>query len=142
VKALTIPQPWAAAIAHGSKRTENRLWPAPARHIGSRILIHAADAEDHRPGYGMLEVPQELADHLADWPAVHGAIIAVTTLIGCHYSSDGQCCGPWGGEGLYHWTLGDVQPLAVPVACKERFGFWTPSASVLAALAEAPEDAG
>ncbi len=40
IAALTIHQPWADFIAHGSKRTENRTW-LPALDRGSYLAIHA-----------------------------------------------------------------------------------------------------
>ncbi|MBR8638680.1 ASCH domain-containing protein [Streptomyces tuirus] len=46
MKALTIRQPWAGAIAHQTKRVENRSWKLPAKHEGARILIHAGAEPD------------------------------------------------------------------------------------------------
>lgn len=40
MKALTIKAPWAQAIAHGTKRIENRTWKPHADVIGQRIAIH------------------------------------------------------------------------------------------------------
>lgn len=42
IPAITIHQPWATLIAIGAKRWETRSRPAPAKHIGQRIAIHAA----------------------------------------------------------------------------------------------------
>lgn len=42
MKAITIRQPWASLIAHGIKDIENRTWRCPTKHIGTRVLIHAA----------------------------------------------------------------------------------------------------
>ena len=42
MKAITIRQPWASLIAHGIKDIENRTWKCPTKHIGTRVLIHAA----------------------------------------------------------------------------------------------------
>ncbi|MFJ8727686.1 hypothetical protein [Streptomyces sp. NPDC093269] len=122
MKALTIRQPWAGAIAHQTKRVENRTWKLPARYEGARLLIHAGaqldrDAKVYGPNLG-----------------VYGAVVAVATLTGCHYSDDGQCCGPWGMENVYHWTLADVTALEVPVPCKGRLGLWTPDDDVLVAV--------
>jgi activating signal cointegrator 1 len=41
VKALTLHQPWASAIALGVKKHETRSWAPPAAMIGQRIAIHA-----------------------------------------------------------------------------------------------------
>ncbi|GHC36823.1 MULTISPECIES: ASCH domain-containing protein [Streptomyces rochei group] len=122
MRALTIRQPWAGAIAHQNKRVENRSWKLPTKHHGSRILIHAGtqldrDAEVYGP-------------HLGDY----GAVVAVATITGCHWSDDGTCCGPWGFERSYHWTLTDVTALADPVPAKGALGFWAPSDEVLAAV--------
>ena len=43
MKALTIRQPWADAIVHGTKRTENRTWKTTHR---GPVLIHAGVAYD------------------------------------------------------------------------------------------------
>lgn len=115
MKALTVRQPWAGAIAHQTKRVENRTWKLPAKHEGARILIHAgAERDKWAVVYG---------DHLD----VYSAIVAVATVTGCHYSEDGHCCGPWGEENVYHWTLTDVIALPEPVlGVSGALGFWTP----------------
>ncbi|MFF3928179.1 ASCH domain-containing protein [Streptomyces hirsutus] len=122
MKALTIRQPWAGAIAHQAKRVENRSWKLPAKHEGARILIHAGAQRDRDAVvYG---------DHLD----VYSAVVAVVTITGCHWSDDGTCCGPWGFENAYHWTLTDVIALPEPVPAKGALGFWTPQPDVLAAV--------
>lgn len=122
MRALTIRQPWAGAIAHQTKRVENRSWKLPAAHDGADILIHAGAEPDRQAVvYG---------PHLD----VYGALVAVATVTGCHWSDDGTCCGPWGFERTYHWTLDDVRALDAPVPAKGRLGLWTPSDDVLAAV--------
>lgn len=122
MKALTIRQPWAGAIAHQTKRVENRTWKLPAKHHGARTLIHAG-AERDRDAivYG---------SHLD----VYSAVVAVATLTDCHWSDDGTCCGPWGFFKAYHWTLTDVVTLTEPVPAKGRLGIWTPDADLIAAV--------
>lgn len=122
MKTLTVRQPWAGAIVHQTKRVENRSWALPAKQHDARILIHAGaqldkSAKIYGPNLG-----------------VYGAIIGTVTLTGCHWSDDGQCCGPWGFEKAYHWTLADVTPLETPVPCKGALSFWTPPADVLFAV--------
>lgn len=139
MKALTIRQPWAAAIVHGTKRTENRSWPAPAKHLGTRILIHAAASNDRTPRPSN-EVPAELTRGMSVWPDTRSAIVAIATLDSCHF--DAGCCTPWGMSGYFHWTLADVAALPEPVPAKGALGFWTPSADVLAAVqAQLPDPA-
>ncbi|MFG3127440.1 ASCH domain-containing protein [Streptomyces tendae] len=123
MKALTIRQPWAGAIAHGTKRVENRSWKLPAKYEGARILIHASGQPDrHAQVYG---------DHLD----VYSAVVAIATITGCHYDNGNQvCCSYWAQPGLYHWELADVTALPEPVPAKGALGFWTPAAEVLAAV--------
>lgn len=123
MKALTIRQPWAGAIAHQQKRVENRTWKLPAKHHGARILIHAgAQLDKNATVYGPnLDV--------------HSAIVATATLADCHWSDDGRCCGPWGEERIYHWTLTDVTALSNPVTgIKGRLGIWTPDTDLITAV--------
>ncbi|MFK4801727.1 ASCH domain-containing protein [Streptomyces sp. MPA0124] len=122
MKALTIRQPWAGAIAHGTKRVENRSWKLPAKHEGARILIHAGAQRDRHA--------QVSGDHLD----VYSAIVAVATITECHFSVAGTCCGPWGEERIYHWQLADVASLPEPVPAKGALGFWTPGDDALAAV--------
>lgn len=41
MKALTLLNPWAQAIAYWGKDVENRTWAPPASLVGERIAIHA-----------------------------------------------------------------------------------------------------
>lgn len=122
MKALTIRQPWAGAIAHQTKRVENRSWKLPAKHHGARILIHAgAERDKHATVYGPnLDV--------------HSAIVAIATLADCHWSDDGTCCGPWGEENVYHWVLADVTALPEPILdVRGKLGIWAPDDVLVAA---------
>lgn len=134
MKALTVKQPWADAIVHGSKRVENRSWPVPTKHLGTRILIHAGAAYDIMGRFVI-----DRAD-LDSWPDTRGAILAVATLASCHFDGDGcsQNCSTWGQRQVFHWKLADVIPLATPVPAKGALGFWTPADDVLTAI-ELPE---
>ncbi|MEU6925509.1 hypothetical protein [Streptomyces sp. NPDC046631] len=126
MKALTVRQPWAGAIVHQEKRVENRTWKLPAKHHGARVLIHAGaqldkNAKIYGPNFG-----------------VYGAIVGIATITGYHWSDDGTCCGPWGFESTYHWTLTAVTALPDPVPAKGALGFWTPAEETLnAALRQA-----
>ncbi|MER5816853.1 hypothetical protein [Streptomyces californicus] len=119
MRALTIRQPWAGAIVHQTKRVENRTWKLPAAHHGARVLIHAGAQPDKTA-----EVSGPNLD-------VYSAIIGVATIIGCHWSSEWQCCGYWAFENTYHWTLSDVIALPEPVPAKGALGFWTPSDDIV-----------
>lgn len=127
MKALTVRQPWADAIAHGSKRTENRSWKLPAKHVSTRILIHAAVTTDKK---AVMPADCGIDRAFGSIPiARHGAIIAVATLAGCHF--DTGCCEPWGMADYYHWEFADVTALPEPVMVKGALGLWAPAADIL-----------
>lgn len=124
MRALTIRQPWASAIAHGTKRTENRTWNTT--YTGP-LLIHAG---------------ARYAEHVisgTDGPGVRSAVLAVATLTGCHLA-DGDCCGAWGQRNVYHWQLDGVRALPTPVSAKGRLGLWRPTDDILAAVQQQLEE--
>lgn len=124
MRALTVKQPWAAAIAHGEKCTENRSKPIPPKHLGTTILIHAGVAEDDNA------LP---ADMVRQWPRHFSAIVAVATLASCH--QDTGCCRPWGFPDTWHWVLEGVRALPHPPRpVRGQLGLWTVDDDVLAAV--------
>jgi hypothetical protein len=126
VRALTVRQPWAAAIAHGPKRIENRTKPIPPKHLGTTILIHAGLAEDTNA------LP---ADMIRDWPRHWGAIIAVADLVASHQAANPRCCAPWGFPDTWHWQLENVRPVPHPIlGVRGQLGLWTVDDDVLAAV--------
>lgn len=130
MKALTVRQPWADAIAHGTKRVENRTWRTGCRGL---VLIHAGASEDHTARLSR-DVPLELTENIGTWPDVRGAVIAIARITNCHMC-DGSC-SPWAEHGVWHWTLTSVQPLAEPVPCRGRLQLWTPPEDVVTAVLE------
>ncbi|GHJ34302.1 ASCH domain-containing protein [Streptomyces hygroscopicus] len=122
MKALTVRQPYADAIIHGTKRVENRTQRPPADVLGRLILIHAG-LEPHASGVTAADFTDE------QWPDVRGAIIGMAKLTGCHLETDG-CCVPWGMAGHWHWELDKVSALR-PVPAKGKLGLWNPEQSVL-----------
>lgn len=127
MKALTVRQPWADAIAHGTKRTENRTW-RPPQNAGSRILVHAGAAYDPMGRFAITGLAT-----LESWPGTRGAIVAVADLKDVHAAQDG-CCAPWGQPDVYHWIFSSVAALPEPVPCPGRQRLWTPGDDVLAAV--------
>lgn len=133
MRALTIKPPWSHAIAQGTKRVENRSWPAPQRAIGRDIAIHAGKGFDWDATFP--------AGCMTEWAAPEdcalGAVVAVARLAECHYSADcmdlpphiagpGQWegCSPWCVRGQYHWHLGRTIALPKPVPCRGALGLW------------------
>ena len=132
IRALTIRQPWAWAIAEGKKTVENRTQRTNYR---GPLLIHAGiqiDDMARLPG-GLTMPPAQM---------VLGAIIAVADLTDIHkgsakWDNGGRtiCCPPW-GEGMfsYHWMLANVRKLPEPIPCRGQQGLWRPPADVLSKI--------
>lgn len=119
MKALTIRQPWAWAITHGSKRVENRTWRASHRGL---LAIHAAARID-QGALDDMRVRAAVRTYGREPDYVTGAVIAVATLTGVHTSCQPEC-SLWAAHGQHHWELADVRPLTAPVPCKGRLGLW------------------
>jgi hypothetical protein len=117
IRGLTVRQPWAGCIAWLDKRTENRTRRPPAKHVGTRIAIHAAAQVETgqvldlpasaSTGFASLFASSAQWDawrfhrmgrpyNPADWPTklARGAIVAVATLAGAHPWSWEELCGP------------------------------------------------
>ncbi len=78
-------QPWASAIAYGTKRIENRTWPTDHRGL---VLIHAGRTLDPNARDAPLARP------FLRRPYPRGAIVAVARLEGCHKMTAGARSGP------------------------------------------------
>jgi hypothetical protein len=109
MKALTVRQPWAWAIVHGTKRIENR-----SRHFSHRgpLLIHAglSRAELGKLGW------QPPAEHLA-----FGALIGVVEVVDCVPLA--QVEGDEWAEGPHCLILRNPRPIA-PIAWKGSLGLF------------------
>jgi hypothetical protein len=120
MKALTVQQPWAWAIARGSKDVENRTW----RPLYSGPLaIHAGKAFDQDATLG--DPMRDL--YRRHWPVEQpkGAVIAVADLVGAHHASQcGGRCSPWAMPDQWHWTLERAGLLPEPVPMRGRLGLW------------------
>jgi len=119
LRGLTVMQPWAGAIAYGTKRVENRTWAVPARLMGSWIAIHAGKRHD----YGA-RLPEG-----CEWPEIpamiYGAVLAVAKVAGhCQPRECDGSCSPWAVRGQDHWHLIGVRALPEPVPCKGALGVW------------------
>ncbi|MFG3071921.1 ASCH domain-containing protein [[Kitasatospora] papulosa] len=121
IRALTVRQPWAAAITYVDKRVENRVWPTSHR---GPILIHSSATVDrtacrHAP---LAAVVRGLQLDLK-------AVVAVARITGCH-EDDGECT-PWSMAGHFHWSLDSVTALPLPVPWGGAQRLWTPPAELL-----------
>jgi hypothetical protein len=144
MKAVTIRQPWARAVAGGFKTVENR--GRPASHRGE-IAIHAARAHDPAG-----DTDPRILRLYGPNPSIGvptGAVLAVADLVDCHLAT-GPCmsraCREWGqfdyaDKPAYHLVLANVRPLERPVPARGalQVGWTLPAdieAQVRAQLAE------
>ncbi len=150
MKAITVQQPWAAAIAYLGKDVENRDWPCPKALIGQDVAIHASarliSGVDLRLAWGTVAQLAERSvlerSHLKDVADLQhgcGRVLAVATIAGC-YPAEGRYNGgrapspidqsPWFfGDYGFHLTNVRALPTAIgPV--KGSLGFWTLPADV------------
>lgn len=129
MRALSVRQPWAAAIAYFGKTVENRS--RATRHRGL-IAVHAslelaegADAAVERiceiTGY---------APRIVLARDARGAILGVAEIVGCHQSGDtdhcdaGGVCSPWAQPGQWHWEIGNARALSWPYGVRGALGLW------------------
>ena len=103
MKALTIWQPWAWAIAEEFKPIENRSWRPSGLMLGKRIAIHTGKKCDDRKSFEFVR-EQCVAPVPAAGQLVYGAVIATAVLDSFVTDSENPWFfGPWG------WVLRDVQ---------------------------------
>jgi hypothetical protein len=150
LRAISLWQPWASAIALGSKTIETRHWSTQYR---GPLAIHAAQRKvrSELQDYGLdpiwqgalhLLPPDKSAGDIFMLP--FGAIVATCNLIGCLTSEEifrcraaqvlkvhGTFPHSWTEEmmgnlsdGRYGWILADIKPLAAPVPFKGKQGFF------------------
>lgn len=139
MKALTLHQPWAAAIAHSCKRIENRSWKPPAKIIGERIAIHAGAKEISNRVY--MEMRQnslfrdilihvDVRSHIVCTAVVKGICASEADLRLLTYTEHEQ----WYSRGSYGWILGDVRTLRDPIPCSGFQGLWEVPAEIVPRL--------
>lgn len=123
MRAVTVRQPWAWAIAHGFKDIENRSW-APRLAPGELFAVHAGaaapDAED-------VERVKKLVGRRGRVPEAFdcGCVVAVARYQGTVAASRSRWfSGPVG------WVLDRARAVREPVQCKGQLGLWTLPRSV------------
>ena len=139
MKAITVWQPWAGALAAGIKENETRSWATKYR---GQIAIHAAMREVF-DGLALIPVPtalkikEALRCEWADMP--RGAIIATGELVDCikitpefvaALSPDELALGDY-TLGRYAWKLANVKRLPEPIPTKGKQGLWNWEALLL-----------
>jgi hypothetical protein len=143
MRALSVPQPWAWAVARGHKTYLSRA--SDTSHRGPLALYASFRAE---VSHVRSQAVREANANSADPVAAIGGIVAVVNLTGvCTAGTSGRpCgCGPWALAGSYHWLVADPRPLRLPVLALGQPGLWELAPAVAAAVARMagmPEMAG
>jgi len=136
VWALTLRQPWAWMVIHGSKDLENRTWinkiVLELQRTGAEFAIHAghsmtrveyaeavafAKQEDPR-----LCVPR--AEELQFGQVIGTARLSELVPVQ-HYGPPGRADHVrWHMEGQWGWRLSERRALPSPFRCAGKQGFW------------------
>ena len=162
MKALTIRQPWAQAIAFGvvdgrRKAIENRSWAPPAAMLGAEFLVHvsakltydqALDDTNWVLEHVLSErrLPLLLGDELEALRRYCGQVICRVRLVGLvragvpvwsmagreAYVREQAEC-PW-FIGPYGWVLDVVEVYQPGARVRGALGLWDVPADVLSAL--------
>lgn len=132
MKAISLWQPWASAIANGVKQIETRHWQT---HYRGPIAIHAAQKKSRdlvEAFYSLMDLhptfytafAKNIELEFATLP--FGAVIATATLVEClpvdmitGLTEVERALGNY-SSGRFGWVLKDVKRLAKPVPCRGR----------------------
>ena len=123
MRALTIHQPYASAIAYGPKRVENRGWGNEGM-AGMTIAIHSA-ARKWQP------TPGELIRFRQLWPQcpkgsrmLYGYILATAKINRISTPKDPLLYGDRWVTGPKCWVLHHIKILQHPIQCRGNQGLW------------------
>jgi hypothetical protein len=140
MKAISLWEPWATAIAIGAKTIETRHWPT--RYRGP-LAIHAAKyaAEASFILTPAVKPAFETAGITKISDLSFGKIVATCCLVGCVRTEDlsgkvprlEYALGNY-GTGRFGWILKDVVRLPEPILAKGSQGFWEWGSTDVAAI--------
>lgn len=152
MRAISLWQPWATAIALGAKRVETRDWPTNYRgplaiHAAQRCVKSELDAIRNESCWQGALKPLLHGHDKPLWETLpFGAIVAVCVLGNCQATDEfrladiNQVRTPSGSEadprawrerdmgnfslGRFGWVLMNVAPLSQPLPVKGKQGFF------------------
>lgn len=134
MKAISLHQPWASAVAAKIKNYETRHWQTSHR---GPIAIHAAKRWT-RDEFATWNTYVSKYGFPADPPL--GAMVAVADLADCIPTERLQglslCEQQWGnyGPARYGWQLDNIRPLRNPIPCRGYQSIWTLDADIAQAV--------
>jgi activating signal cointegrator 1 len=128
MRALSLTQPWATAMAIGLKEWETRSWPSSFR---GQVAIHAAK---NFPRWAKEFAEEVRIDHsllpsVRDMPL--GCIVAIGEITECRRTAElrselSQIEQKWGdyADGRYAFKFNLIRMVVPPVPAKGALGFW------------------
>lgn len=156
MRAISLWQPWASAVALGAKSIETRHWSTTYR---GPLAIHAAKTWNRELAYLVNTEPFRAA--LRQGAHIHyprsvlpfGAVVCICTLADCIRTEDATgidvvhtvptCAATWTerqmgnyAPGRFAWILRDIQPLKKPIPWKGGQSFFqVDDSAILEAMA-------
>lgn len=147
MKAITLHQPYASAVALGCKTHETRTFRT---HYRGSLAIHAGAFTPVANAPLLANAPEahralfvDAGYHMGGKPTLiklpQGCIVAIVELYGCvQIGPDLSAIPPemkhWGiyTPGRWVWSLGKIRRLATPIPARGQQGFWdwTPPADL------------
>ncbi len=133
---LTLTQPYAWMVVHGSKDLENRSWfNRIAKEIqgqGQTFAIHAGTTATRAYYREAVEFARGEDPALVVPPReqlVYGAILGTARIAGLYPPDEWRPLGdpdhvPWHMQDRYGWALGGRTPLPATIPWKGLQGFW------------------
>lgn len=133
MKAVSLWQFWASAVALGEKRYETRGWATPYR---GDLLIHAAKrkmTKDDHEWFEYVDGPEIFGRHgvtIDNLP--YGAGLCVVNLVACHRVDESfrnpmriqECFLGDFSDGRFAWEFRDLRPLREPLPLRGQQGLW------------------
>jgi len=130
MRAISLWQPWATAIAVGVKRYETRHWAPPGTAFGQPLAIHAA--KRWGPEERLFAAEEQMLGVLPEEIPL-GAIVAICRLQGWDDAYEMHKTGKISplefrfgnyAPNRYAWILTDVVALPEPIPFKGAQGFF------------------
>lgn len=119
---VTLHRPWSWAIAHNTKRVENRAWE-PTIAVGSYLAIHAGKTWDEDGSITIALLTRCMPTDEHDHPTGIVAVARLARVIDCSREDVPESQEPW-TVGPYAWLLDNVLALDEPVQCSGARGLW------------------
>lgn len=122
MRAVSIQQPWAYAIAERGKRVENRTWKP---QVPTQIALHASRGGD-RKALKRDDAAELFGEDLSYRDLTRGAIFGVCQVrhvVSMRGELDVEQW-KWWDDAPFGWILSDVRLLPRPIPCLGRLGLW------------------